>query len=129
MDDEPTLCFVKGNWAYFKTPSDEVPDNWGVVPYTYVDPPQGYIKLQFCVDMERPDDPYPEDCCPYSVEMINSGEVPWLRLGNDVGIMGGCGIEEFWDLIYEYGGAVAIPTMKPTWPDYIDVEGLRQSGS
>jgi hypothetical protein len=117
--NEPTLCFVKGNWAYFKTEDDEVPDNWDVVPYTYVDPPQGYIKLQFCVDMEQPADAWPEDACPYSVDAINNGEIPWLKLGNDIGIMGGCGIEEFCILIYDNKGAIAIPTKTSSHYDFL----------
>ena len=108
--NEPTLCFVRGNWAYFKTDSDEKPDNWDLVPYTWVDAPQGYIRLQFCVEMEQPSDPYPEDCCPWSVDQINAGETPWLKLGNDVGVMGGCPIVEFVRAIFRYDGAVVLGT-------------------
>jgi len=105
---EPTLCYIDGNWAYFKTESDEVPPGWDFVPYDWVGPPRGYIRLQFCVEMERPNDPFPDGCCPYSVDQVNAGEVPWLRLGNDVGIMGGCPISEFVCAIYDYEGAVAV---------------------
>ncbi len=89
---QPVLCYVEGNWAYFTTQplKDQWGDDWNDAPYEhnagqpneYGDhdakdgiEPWSIIKVAWDGPFEKP---Y-EWCGSRSVEEINKGQVPWLR--------------------------------------------------
>jgi len=66
------------------------------------------LKVSYEGAFETPDAGYLN--CPYSVEDINSGKVPWLRHNrNFFGIFAGASLESFKSDIERWGGSVTIP--------------------
>lgn len=124
MERSAQLCFVQETEAYFTTQdlNQQGGDDWDDVSYesnagTPYGPPEGdnwkIIKLHF-------DAPYLLQPCdlqlnsPYSVDMINRGDTPWLFTSDydserSIKIMAGTTIEEFKMIILESGGQVFVP--------------------
>lgn len=110
------LCYLRAPWAYFTKLSlkKQTGDDWNDAPYDcnagtpYSDDPDQIKKLAFEVDLQEPAD-YAYNS-PYSVDMINSGLVPWLcdYYGNnhDTKIMAGCLYEDFIKIVLSHGGEI-----------------------
>lgn len=132
--DEPVLCYVCGPWAYFTTRplKDQWGDDWDDAPYehsagspyTFHDhdrqagrEPWEIVKIVFDGRFSTPAD-LAWGNCPYSVQRINAGYVPWLVAEPDavlpagaepVVIPAGTTVSEFVRLIRAGGGTVYLP--------------------
>jgi len=81
---DPTLCYVRNNWAYFtfKSLDEQWGDDWNDAPYEcnagdpYWDEEGDIVKVAYDGEFETPDHNYRNS--PYSVERINKGVVAWL---------------------------------------------------
>ena len=66
------------------------------------------MRVAFSVDLETPAD-YAYNS-PYSVDMINSGMVPWLcdyyGKTHNTKIMAGCSYEDFIKIVLSHGGEI-----------------------
>lgn len=120
-EQEPILCYVSGQWAYFTTRplNKQWGDDWDDAPYEhnagrpYTDlkePPRWTITQ---VAFEGPfDEPCANVCnSPYSVEVINRDVVPWLSTatwysGAHVEIPAGTPLSKFVELVKQGGGKV-----------------------
>lgn len=79
------LCYVDDEFAYFTTKplTEQWGDDWNDVPYEhnagtpYKDEGMEIMKLAYSADMETPREGYNNS--PFSVEVINSGAIAWLR--------------------------------------------------
>jgi hypothetical protein len=99
---EPILCYVSNGCAYFtlKPLSEQWGDDWNDAPYEHnAGPPYDpEAKVYFECG------PYLEEPCEgqsnseYTVQRINTGEVPWLRQNqrkDGVSIYAGCTLSDF----------------------------------
>lgn len=110
------LCYVRNGKAYFTDqPLDKQwGDDWDDAPYEYnAGPPYTDAGVQItCLYFEglflTPDDGHTNS--PWSVEMINRGEVAWLRSdgGTSPPIMAGTTMEDFIARIRAAGGKVFV---------------------
>jgi len=117
------LCYVDGAWAFFTTKpltgeGRQWGDDWNDAPYEhnagtpYEDEGYEIVKLAFDAELDQPG----EGCynSPYSVEMINSGAIAWLRTpawksGDIVVIPAGTPVRDFVLLVKKAGGKVYFP--------------------
>jgi hypothetical protein len=109
------LCYIRDGLAFFtkKKIKDQWGDDWDDVPYEhnsgepYYDEDDDIVKIYFICDEYS--EPY-EDFInsPYSVEMINKKNIPWLKAPyNKVEpIYAGTSLEDFIDIILERKGEV-----------------------
>jgi hypothetical protein len=123
---EPVLCYIEGCWAYFTTQelSEQWGDDWNDASYEHnAEEPYEYAplcaeegqipwtitKVAFDGDFVAPcQERFPSQL---SVEQINAGCVPWLRLNawrsnKPVIIPAGTTLDRFCELIRESGGHV-----------------------
>lgn len=119
---EPILCYVSGHFAYFTTQALDMQwgDDWNDAPYEHnagipydwqeddEEPRWDIIVLMWVGDFATPDEYHINS--PYSVEMINRGDVAWLRPEKWVTggrpIPAGTTISEFKKRIKEVGGCI-----------------------
>jgi len=109
-DNIERLCYIYKGKAYFTYHdiTEVCGDDWDDIPYEYnAEPPYSrYISstLYFEVDMYEPYERFVNS--PYSVEMINAGQVPWLvSISNDNKIIpAGISKEYFVEAIRKWGG-------------------------
>lgn len=117
--DEYKLCFVDDGHAWFtRLPlKDQNGDDWDDIPYEHnADPPyddENVIMVMYIApDFREPRYGYVNS--PYSVDAINGGVIPWLRLRSWYGdkeimkenIYGGCSLKEFIRIIQKHGGKI-----------------------
>ena len=127
--NEPRLCYVCYQWAFFTTQAleDQWGDDWDDAPwehnagepYRYSDDPKygdtdkepwRIVKVGYDGRLETPGE-Y-EINSKWSVEQINAGAVPWLKTDRyasrdpQVSIMAGATLEEFKAMVEVVGGAV-----------------------
>ena len=112
------LCYIDENKAYFTTQSlsKQTGDDWNDVPYEHnagspyewhaehdkETKPWSIASLYFEAGwLDRPNTMYQNS--PYSVDMINKKQVPWLTIGDD-NIYAGTKYLDFYDLIIKHGG-------------------------
>ena len=134
------LCYVDGHYAYFTTQDlkSQWGDDWDDAPYEHnAGEPYGpcchrqdgggcacdICKRDWNEDGTPKwsivavmwDGPFETPCANvtnsrYSVEMINAGQVPWLRTDEwtkpPLAIMAGVSLDDFIDLVYQAGGKV-----------------------
>lgn len=120
----PRLCFVEGNFAYFTTQAltKQWGDDWNDAPYEsnagapYEWQPQNdpldkwdIMRVAFDnTDLRQPCEGHVNS--PYSVEMINRGDVPWLEsqawIKEPVRIFAGTPVDEFIVIMQKAGGRV-----------------------
>lgn len=122
MSNEPKLCYIEGNWAYFTTQeiSKQWGDDWDDVPYEYNAgspyawgeheqarhiEPWTIAKVFFSGNFSQPCEGHLNS--PYNVQMINRGDVPWLRSGT-IRIMAGTTLPDFVAAVREAGGQVYV---------------------
>ncbi len=115
------LCYVSMPWCYFTTKelSEQWGDDWNDAPYEHNagepylwrddgTPKYEVKKVAISADLEQPCDNRFNS--PYSVEMINRGDVPWLKTPNyekkKIEIMAGTSLEKFIEIIKAAGGEV-----------------------
>lgn len=120
--NEPRLCYVSSNWAYFTTQElkNQWGDDWDDAPYELnAGPPYSWgeyerskhidpwtiTKVAFSGAFMQPCDGHVNS--PHSVQMINRGDVPWLRLGHTK-IMAGATLNEFIAAVQGRGGKVYV---------------------
>jgi len=124
------LCFVKYGWAYFTSipVTDQWGDDWENSPYEYnagfpSAPRKGkhkdhkIVKVSF--ESDHIDPSFSEDDRSWSAEMINRGDVPWLRSPpwsetklQDV--PAGTTLTDFIKIVKDSGGEVYLPAgMQP----------------
>ena len=112
------LCYISGNKAYFTTQtlSKQSGDGWYKLPYEHNSSspdeyneeydkgkkPWSIASLYFECDFSQ-DPSYCETNSPYSVEMINKKQVPWLIIVDET-IYAGTKYLDFYDLIVKHGG-------------------------
>lgn len=125
---EPVLCYIEGNRAYFTTCPLEYQwgDDWNDAPYEHnAGTPYSWHEYQLEADgipqyeieiivweggFDTPQDGYTNS--PFSVEMINRGDVAWLRPSkwgstkDARSIFAGCTVSEFKRLIWLGGGDI-----------------------
>lgn len=113
------LCYVSDAKAYFTTKplSEQWGDDWDDAPYEHnAGEPYYYddceiIKIFYEADLEEPYGGKFNSV--FSVEMINNGEIPWLRSPSysekRIKIMAGTTLEDFVDLIESINGHVFVP--------------------
>ena len=133
-DNEPVLCYVQDNVAYFTTRAldEQWGDDWDDAPYEH-NAGRPYLPLMNWRDKDgvvrdaNPDGspkwkiveinfsgPFETPCehkinSPYSVQDINRGDVPWLRTADDsVVIPAGTPLSDFIDAIKAGGGTAAL---------------------
>jgi hypothetical protein len=127
--DKLKLCYIKGNWAYFTTRAveDQWGDYWNDTPYEHNagEPyrfcehdkkdgviPWEIVKVAWEGDFDTPCDNHWNS--PWSVELINRGEIYWLRIsdcrtpiqGVAMGVFAGASLQEFRDFVHDNGGVV-----------------------
>ena len=127
--DKLKLCYVKDNWAYFTTRAveDQWGDYWNDTPYEHNagEPyrfcehdkkdgviPWEIVKVAWEGDFDTPCDNHWNS--PWSVELINRGEIYWLRIsdcrtpiqGVAMGVFAGASLQEFRDFVHDNGGVV-----------------------
>lgn len=126
MMDKAKLCYIEGSWAYFTTQdvAKQWGDDWNDAPYEHnAGPPYEYhefykkrgdkpweiIKVAWDGDFKEPCD----DCfnSGYSVQMINRGDIAWLRPYSKNGkpIMAGTALKDFIEKISSQDGTVYFP--------------------
>jgi hypothetical protein len=127
MSNEPILCYVRDQWAFFTTRklSEQWGDDWNDAPYEHNagDPyefgahdekngrePWTISRVAFDGCFETPCSNYPNS--PWSVEQINAGAVAWLRSSYPpiTVIPAGVTLPQFRQLIERGGGTVYFPT-------------------
>lgn len=119
------LCFVKCGWAYFTSipVTDQWGDDWDNAPYEYnaglptiarkgKHKDHRIVKVAF--ESDHVDPSCPEDDKTWSAEMINKGEVPWLRSPSwlDVKlteVSAGTTLVDFIKIVKDSGGEVYLP--------------------
>lgn len=119
------LCYVEDNEAWFTTQelSKQWGDDWNDAPYEHnagtpyhsrplqKEPQWELLKLMFSGDFERPCDGVANSR--YSVDMINAGQVAWLRTQSysavPIAIRAGVDVVRFAALVRAAGGDVYIP--------------------
>lgn len=130
-DNNLKLCFVKDNWAWFTTCSlkEQWADDWDDAPYEHnAGEPyywDSYRKVEpYNIVKVAWDGPFCSPCedllnSPYSVEMINRGDIAWLRPDKSMDlkeakpIPAGTSLEEFIKLIRLGNGEVYIVANSP----------------
>lgn len=133
--DEPVLCYVNGQRAFFTTQPLESQwgDDWNDAPYehnagspyapSWIDkrdkkPLWEIHSVLFCSELVTPD--YEAWNSPYSVQDINAGNIPWLREADDtsagehIRIYAGCTLTDFRRLIVQACGCVS---------EHVEIEG------
>lgn len=119
--NEPVLCYVDNPWAFFTTQSleQQTGDDWDDAffkwnagePYERGD--WQIIKVAF--DSQHQIETADEYAGDYSVEVINKGAAPWLRVSSAysnasrVGFYAGGTLSQFVEFIEAVGGNVYIP--------------------
>lgn len=134
----PRLCYIAHGYAYFTTLQDvtrQWGDDWNDIPYEHnAEEPYPWndrrgvpryeiSKFPFeCSHLLTPPDflNYTNNS-PYSVEMINRGDVPWLQTpsydyysGPVICIMAGTSFNDFVTMVHLAGGEVYVPIQKNT---------------
>ena len=123
--NEPILCYVSGQWAYFTTQplKDQWGDDWNDAPYEHNAgrpyewrvsdrPPWEIIKVAFDGPCQTPAEINGGCNSPWSVEQINAGAVAWLQTDKWVPeeqktiIPAGATMSEFRAAIKKSGGNV-----------------------
>jgi len=120
------LCFVKNGWAYFTSIPvvEQWGDDWDVVPYEYSAGEPSLSKkgkhknhniVKVAFESNYIDPSYDENDIARSVEMINKGDIPWLRTPPWVDvplkdILVGTSLEDFIRFIDDSGGEVYLPS-------------------
>lgn len=115
--DEYKLCFVDDGHAWFTKLSlnDQYGSDWDDAPYEHnADPPEedeNVLKIIYeAHDFIEPR--YGHVNSPYSIEAINKGTIPWLRLRDwnsgktIVSIYAGCTLKKFMQIIQKNGGKI-----------------------
>lgn len=127
--EKPKLCYIENQWAYFTTRAveDQWGDGWGSVAYEHNagDPyhflerdkehgviPWEIVKVAWEGDFQVPCDGHLNS--PWSVQLINTGQVCWLRVprwrtpikGAPMELFAGANLQEFRDFIHGNGGVV-----------------------
>jgi hypothetical protein len=118
--NEPVLCFVRGDWAYFTTQplEDQWRDDWNDAPYEHNagcpyewtegrGPRYEIVKVAFEGPLAAPCEGTNNSS--YSVESINAGAVAWLRTLQTaplIVIPAGTGLLEFKRRVWRAGGDV-----------------------
>jgi hypothetical protein len=109
------LCYV-ARFAYFTSkPLDKQwGDDWDDAPYNcnagspYSDSPDQIVKVAFDGDYTVPSETAFN--CPYSVQNINQGQIPWLVFNKydkeSISIPAGTTLEDFCALVKKAGGSV-----------------------
>lgn len=127
--DDLKLCYVSGPWAYFTTAAikDQWGDDWEDAPYEHnagrpyawneaVEGKNGVpsytiAKIAWEGPFEEPRDGHLNS--PYSVRMINRGDIAWLRpeswTTGVCPIHAGTSLNEFIMAIRDAGGTVYLP--------------------
>ncbi len=118
----PRLCYIEEPWAYFTTRKDwqnQWGDDWEDFPYEHnagrpykwlppsAVPRYEVVKVAFEGDFKEPLDGHLNS--PWSVEMINQRQVPWLApdwIEHDVSIYAGETLEQFIHKVRLVGGTV-----------------------
>lgn len=122
--DNFKLCYVDLPWCYFTTNdvSKQWGDDWNDAPYEHnAGTPykwhDGSNDLQYEIKQVSIDADLEAPCehhfnSPYSVEMINSGAVPWLKspsyASNKIEIAAGTSLDDFIELVKSIKGRVYI---------------------
>lgn len=115
--NEYKLCFVADGHAWFTKLSldEQNGSDWDDAPYEHnADPPEedeNVLKVMFeAYNFIEPR--YNHLNSPYSVESINKGTIPWLRLRDSdsgktiVSIYAGCTLKKFMQTIQSNGGNI-----------------------
>ena len=118
---EPVLCYIDNPWAYFTTQplEQQTGDDWddGFFEWNAGDPYEGdgwqIIKVAF--DSHHLIDTATSYAHDLSVEAINKGAAPWLRVGSAysnasrVGFYAGGTLSQFIEFVEAVNGRVYVP--------------------
>lgn len=112
-----SLCYIQGSFAYFTSQAlaKQWGDDWNDAPYEHnagtpyewreggKEPRYELRKVAFDGNFQTPCDGHCNS--PFSVEMINRGDIAWLR-GPVAPVPAGVSIERFTELVEMNGGVV-----------------------
>lgn len=133
--DEFRLCYIERPWAYFTTApvTADLGEDWHKIPYEHnASAPRvwdarsalpRYELFRLAVEVDGLVEPREYHLnSPYSVEVINGGNIAWLRTDpyetarDPVAIMAGTPLTTFCATIEALGGTVYLPRRKETSP-------------
>lgn len=126
MIGDAQLCYIDDCWAYFTTQdlAKQWGDDWNDAPYEHNagSPYEGedwqIIKIGLETELITPDKF--AGCNGWSVEMINRGDIPWLRSDRwwkqaPVAIMAGTSLQKFISILDATGGTTYLSQL--LWGD------------
>jgi hypothetical protein len=124
-NQEPVLCYVSGNFAYFTHAPLNLQwgDDWDDAPYEHnagdpysriygvdVEFECRIVKVAFESELQTPADKASANNSKLSVQDINALKAPWLDgpfwSGNKIAIMAGCTVSNFKKAIKQAGGRI-----------------------